>query len=105
MNQKPGFYKVRDLSMAKEGSRLIEWAESRMPVLMALQEKYHKSKPFKGYKIAGCLHVTKETAVLVKTFVAAGPKSAGAAATPSPPTMRSRPRSQRRKSPSSRGMA
>jgi adenosylhomocysteinase len=72
MNQKPGFYKVRDLSMAKEGSRLIEWAESRMPVLMALQEKYHKAKPFKGYKIAGCLHVTKETAVLVKTFVAAG---------------------------------
>jgi len=72
MNQKPGCYKVRDLSMAKEGSRLIEWAESRMPVLMALQEKYHTSKPFKGYKIAGCLHVTKETAVLVKTFVAAG---------------------------------
>jgi adenosylhomocysteinase len=72
MNQKPGFFKVRDLSMAKEGSRLIEWAESRMPVLMALQEKYHKTKPFKGYRIAGCLHVTKETAVLVKTFVAAG---------------------------------
>ena len=72
MNQKPGFYRVRDLSMAKEGSRLIEWAESRMPVLMALQEKYRKTKPFKGYRIAGCLHVTKETAVLVKTFVAAG---------------------------------
>jgi len=72
MNQKPGVYKVRNLSLAKEGSRLIEWAESRMPVLMALQEKYRKTKPFKGYKIAGCLHVTKETAVLVKTFVAAG---------------------------------
>jgi adenosylhomocysteinase len=72
MNHKPGFYKVRDLSMAKEGSRLIEWAESRMPVLMALQEKYCKTKPFKGYKMAGCLHVTKETAVLVKTFIAAG---------------------------------
>jgi adenosylhomocysteinase len=72
MNQKPGSYKVRDLSLAKEGARLIEWAESRMPVLMALQEKYRTSKPFKGYKIAGCLHVTKETAVLVKTFVAAG---------------------------------
>jgi adenosylhomocysteinase len=43
-----------------------------MPVLMALQEKYCKTKPFKGYKIAGCLHVTKETAVLVKTFVQAG---------------------------------
>jgi len=72
MNQKPGVYKVRNLSLAKEGSRLIEWAESRMPVLMALQEKYRKTKPFKGYRIAGCLHVTKETAVLVKTFVAAG---------------------------------
>jgi len=72
MNQKAGKYKVRDLKMAKEGTRLIEWAESRMPVLMALQEKYKKTKPFKGYRIAGCLHVTKETAVLVKTFVAAG---------------------------------
>ncbi|MBP1690840.1 MAG: S-adenosylhomocysteine hydrolase, partial [Bacteroidetes bacterium] len=72
MDQKAGKYKVRDLKMAKEGTRLIEWAESRMPVLMALQEKYKKTKPFKGYRIAGCLHVTKETAVLVKTFVAAG---------------------------------
>ncbi|MCC6398324.1 MAG: adenosylhomocysteinase [Bacteroidetes bacterium] len=72
MDQKVGKYKVRDLKMAKEGTRLIEWAESRMPVLMALQEKYKKTKPFKGYRIAGCLHVTKETAVLVKTFVAAG---------------------------------
>jgi adenosylhomocysteinase len=43
-----------------------------MPVLMNLQKKYSKTKPFKGYKIAGCLHVTKETAVLIKTFVAAG---------------------------------
>jgi adenosylhomocysteinase len=43
-----------------------------MPVLMALREKYRKIKPFKGYRIAGCLHVTKETAVLVKTFVEAG---------------------------------
>jgi adenosylhomocysteinase len=72
MNQKAGKFKVRDLKMAKEGDRLIEWAESRMPVLMTLKEKYSKSKPFKGYRIAGCLHVTKETAVLVKTFVAAG---------------------------------
>jgi adenosylhomocysteinase len=72
MDQKVGKYKVRDLKLAKEGTRLIEWAESRMPVLMALQEKYSKTKPFKGYKIAGCLHVTKETAVLIKTLVAAG---------------------------------
>lgn len=72
MDHKPGKYKVADLSLAQEGSKLIEWAESRMPVLMTLREKYRKSKPFKGYKIAGCLHVTKETAVLVKTFVDAG---------------------------------
>ncbi|MGB2960681.1 MAG: adenosylhomocysteinase [Bacteroidota bacterium] len=72
MDYKSGKYKVADLSLAREGTRLIEWADSRMPVLMALREKYRKTKPFKGYKIAGCLHVTKETAVLVKTFVEAG---------------------------------
>jgi adenosylhomocysteinase len=72
MNYKPGKFKVKDLSLAKAGKLRIEWAESRMPVMMSLQEKYRKSKPFKGYKIAGCLHVTKETAVLVKAFVAAG---------------------------------
>ena len=72
MDQKAGKYKVRDMKLAAEGKRLIEWAESRMPVLMALQEKYKVTKPFKGYRIAGCLHVTKETAVLVKTLVAAG---------------------------------
>ena len=72
MDHKPGKYKVADLNLAAEGDRLIEWAESRMPVLTALREKYRKTKPFKGYRIAGCLHVTKETAVLVKTFVDAG---------------------------------
>jgi len=72
MDEKQGLYKVKDLSMAKEGHLRIEWAESRMPVLTALREKYRKTKPLKGYKIAGCLHVTKETAVLVRTFVDAG---------------------------------
>ena len=72
MDEKKGRYKVRDLKLAPEGHKLIEWAESRMPVLMALQEKYRTTKPLKGFRIAGCLHVTKETAVLVKTFVEAG---------------------------------
>ena len=72
MDEKKGVYKVKNLSLAKAGSMRIEWAESRMPVLMALREKYRKTKPLKGFKIAGCLHVTKETAVLVKTFVEAG---------------------------------
>jgi adenosylhomocysteinase len=72
MDEKKGLFKVADLSHAKAGQLRIEWAESRMPVLMALKEKYRKTKPLKGFKIAGCLHVTKETAVLVKTFVEAG---------------------------------
>ncbi|MCL4539016.1 MAG: adenosylhomocysteinase [Bacteroidetes bacterium] len=72
MNEVKGVYKVRDISLAEEGKKRIAWAESRMPVLMALKEKYRTTKPFKGYKIAGCLHVTKETAVLVKTFAACG---------------------------------
>jgi adenosylhomocysteinase len=72
MDSKAGKYKVANLKLADEGNKLIEWAESRMPVLAALREKYKKTKPLKGYRIAGCLHVTKETAVLVKTFVDAG---------------------------------
>lgn len=65
-------YCVRDINLAAEGRMLIEWAESRMPVLMKLKEEYSKTKPFKGYKIAGCLHVTKETGVLIRVFQAAG---------------------------------
>lgn len=72
MDEKQGLYKVKDLSLANEGRMRVEWAESRMPVLMALRAKYKKTKPLKGFKIAGCLHVTKETAVLVKTFAEAG---------------------------------
>jgi adenosylhomocysteinase len=68
----PGKYCVRDISQAEEGRLLIDWAESRMPVLMNLKETYSKTKPFAGYKIAGCLHVTKETGVLIRAFVAAG---------------------------------
>jgi adenosylhomocysteinase len=71
-SEKAGEYCVKDINLAEEGRLLIDWAESRMPVLMGLREKYSKTKPFKGYKIAGCLHVTKETAVLIRTLAAAG---------------------------------
>ncbi|MGD8395498.1 MAG: adenosylhomocysteinase [Candidatus Eiseniibacteriota bacterium] len=64
--------KVADLGLADQGRLKIEWAESRMPVLMALRERYSKERPFQGARIAGCLHVTKETAVLVRTLIAAG---------------------------------
>lgn len=67
-----GKYCVKDINLAAEGRLLIDWAESRMPVLMKLREEYSKTKPFEGYKIAGCLHVTKETGVLIETFKAAG---------------------------------
>jgi adenosylhomocysteinase len=64
--------KVANPALAEQGRLKIEWAESRMPVLMALRARYEKEKPFKGARIAGCLHVTKETAVLVRTLRAAG---------------------------------
>jgi len=64
--------KVRDRELATAGKLRIEWAESRMPVLMALRERHGGAQSLKGMRVAGCLHVTKETAVLVKTLVAAG---------------------------------
>ncbi|MGA2615944.1 MAG: adenosylhomocysteinase [Spirochaetia bacterium] len=64
--------KVRDPGLAPAGKLRMEWAESRMPVLMALREKHRGEKSLKGMRVAGCLHVTKETAVLVRTLVAAG---------------------------------
>ncbi len=65
-------YKVKNIKLAESGKLKIEWSESRMPVLMYLREKYRGKKPLKGQRIAGCLHVTKETAVLVKTLVVCG---------------------------------
>lgn len=65
-------YKVKDIRLATKGRLKIQWAESRMPVLMALRQRYEHSKPLKGMGISGCLHVTKETAVLVETLIAAG---------------------------------
>ncbi|MCH2112560.1 MAG: adenosylhomocysteinase [Planctomycetes bacterium] len=75
-------HKVADLSLASEGRLLIDWAESRMPVLMALREKFEKTKPLAGQKIAGCLHVTKETAVLIRTLKAAGAEVAWSGCNP-----------------------
>jgi adenosylhomocysteinase len=65
-------YRVKDISLAEEGKKRIDWAEAHMPVLVALRKKYGQTKPLKGIKVAGCLHVTKETGVLVRTLKAAG---------------------------------
>jgi adenosylhomocysteinase len=65
-------FKIADPKLADAGRLRIEWAESRMPVLMNLREQGKKDLPLRGMKVAGCLHVTKETAVLVRTIRAAG---------------------------------
>jgi adenosylhomocysteinase len=65
-------YKVKDENLAREGKLKIEWTENKMSVLASLKAKYIKEKPLAGMRIAGCLHVTQETAVLVKTIVALG---------------------------------
>src|SRR5580698_11511678 len=57
-------YKVADLSLAEWGRKEIEMAENEMPGLMALREKHGSSRPLKGSRIAGCLHMTIQTAVL-----------------------------------------
>jgi adenosylhomocysteinase len=64
--------KVKDIGLAPQGKLKIEWAESRMPVLMKMRQEAIRTQPLKGMRIAGCLHVTKETAVLIKTLKAAG---------------------------------
>jgi adenosylhomocysteinase len=65
-------YKVKDLSLADWGRKEIELAEAEMPGLMALREEYGAAQPLKGARIAGCLHMTIQTAVLIETLVALG---------------------------------
>ena len=65
-------YKIKDINLAQEGRNLIYWAEQHMPVLMKIREDFEKRKPLKNVKIGCCLHVTKETAVLVKTLESGG---------------------------------
>ena len=65
-------YKVKDISQADFGRKEISIAESEMPGLMALRDKYQSKKPLKGAKIAGSLHMTIQTAVLIETLVDLG---------------------------------
>ncbi len=65
-------YKVKDINLADWGRKEIEIAEHEMPGLMSLREEYGKKKPLKGARIAGCLHMTIQTAVLIETLVALG---------------------------------
>lgn len=65
-------YKVKDIALATQGRREIEIAEKDMPGLMILREKFGKTKPLKGARIAGCLHMTVQTAVLIETLIELG---------------------------------
>src|SRR5918911_3830987 len=63
---------VKDLSLAPEGVRRIEWADRQMPVLDAVRERFDAEQPLAGYRVAACLHVTSETANLMRTLQAGG---------------------------------
>lgn len=65
-------YTVADISLAHEGALRVDWARARMPVLASLCEEALKTKPLAGMRVTGCLHVTKETAILIETLSAAG---------------------------------
>jgi len=65
-------FKVKDLSLADRGDVLIEWASRHMPVLNQIAERFRSEKPLKGLRVGACLHVTKETALLVKTLMDGG---------------------------------
>jgi len=65
-------YKVADISLAAYGRSEIHIAETEMPALIAIREKYRAEQPLKGAKIIGCIHMTIQTAVLIETLVALG---------------------------------
>lgn len=69
-------YRVKNIGLAEEGHKGIEWAKGRMPVLGLIRERYTKDRPLAGVRVAACLHVTVETANLITTLIAGGAKVA-----------------------------
>jgi len=65
-------YDIKDINLAKKGRLRIEWAAMSMPVLTTIQERFTKEKPLAGIRLSACLHVTTETAALLKTLKAGG---------------------------------
>ena len=75
-------YKIKDISLAPEGKKKIKWAEDHMPVLMQIRGEFKGERPLEGVTVGFALHVTKETAVLVKTLIAGGAEVAIAGCNP-----------------------
>ena len=75
-------YEVKDKKLAKEGKKRIDWAARDMPVLEQITQRFKKQKPLKGLKFSACLHVTAETANLMRTLKAGGADVALCASNP-----------------------
>ena len=75
-------YDVADLSLSAEGKRRILWADNDMPALAAIRKRFAKDKPLQGVNVSACLHVTAETANLVRTLKAGGANVALCASNP-----------------------
>jgi adenosylhomocysteinase len=73
---------VKDLALAAEGKKRIEWADKDMPVLRAIRERFAKEKPLAGYRMAACLHITTETSALLRTLQAGGADIVACASNP-----------------------
>ena len=75
-------YDVKDLSLVEEGVRRIEWSDQHMPVLTLIRKRFSKSKPLRGQIVAACLHITTETANLLRTLQAGGARVVACASNP-----------------------
>jgi adenosylhomocysteinase len=75
-------YRVKDIKLADQGRKQLEWAELHMPALMEIRKRFEREKPLKGLRISAVLHVTKETGVLVRTLMAGGAEVALAGSNP-----------------------
>src|SRR6185436_1613904 len=65
-------YDVKDISLAEQGRKRIDWAENEMPVLRLIRERFERERPLQGLRLSACLHVTSETANLARTLAAGG---------------------------------
>ena len=70
--QTVGKHDIANAALAAEGKKKIEWAERNMPVLAQIRERFEKEQPFKGIRISACMHVTTETANLMRALKAGG---------------------------------
>src|SRR5436853_6819308 len=75
-------YDIADPSLAELGQQRIAWADTHMPVLTSIRERFAKERPLEGVTVAACLHITTETANLLRTLVAGGAHVAACASTP-----------------------